>query len=97
MERNARLRLQVAATVMLTASRDQLAIAASLLFGRTSRQYHTRCCRGQHGRFEGRHATRQVSVACFHFVWKINLNRDFRNDDIDDFGLKQFYAQQQGN
>jgi len=54
---------------MITAIReDQLAIAASLLFGRTSQQYRMSCCRGQHGRFEGRHATRQVSVGCFQFV-----------------------------
>jgi hypothetical protein len=37
MERNARLRLQVAAASVLTATReDQLANAAYLLFGRTS-------------------------------------------------------------
>jgi len=80
MERNARLRLQMAAAAMFTASREnQLVIAASLHFGRTSRHYHMRCCRGRHVRFEGRHATRQVSFGCFLFVCKINLNWDFRN------------------
>jgi hypothetical protein len=50
MERNARIILQMAAAAMFTARRDdQLPIAASLLFGRTSQQYHMRCCRDQHG------------------------------------------------
>jgi len=74
MERNARLRLQIAAAAMLTASREnQVAIAASLLFGRTAQQYHMRWCRGQHVRIEGRHSTRQVSFGFFLFVCKINL------------------------
>ena len=64
----------MAAAAMLTASRENhLAIAVSL-FGRTSQQYLMRWCRGQHVRFEGLHATRQVSFACFLFVCKINVN-----------------------
>jgi len=98
MERNARIRLQMAAAAMLTATREyQLANAASLLFGRTSQQYHTRCCRGQHGRFEGRHATRQVRFGCFQFALKINSIWDIHNADVEDFRFPHVYAEQQGN
>jgi hypothetical protein len=38
MERNARLRLQMAGVAMITDSRDELAIATFLLFGRTLQQ-----------------------------------------------------------
>jgi hypothetical protein len=71
MERNVRLKQQMAAAAaaIVTACRDQqLVIAACLFFGRTSQQYHVGCCRGQHGRNEGRRITEQVSFDYFKFV-----------------------------
>ena len=86
MGRTESLRQQIAAAAMPAACReDQLAIAASLLFGRTSQQYHIRCCRGQHVLYEGRHVTLQVSFDCFRFVQKRNLTWDFHSADVEDF------------
>jgi hypothetical protein len=100
MGRTESLRQQIAAAAMPAACReDQLAIAASLLFGRTSQQYHIRCCRGQHVLYEGRHVTLQVSFDCFRFVQKRNLTWDFHSADVEDFffNLPHVYAEQQGN
>ena len=77
MERNASLRLQIAAAAKLTARKEnQLATVATLLLGRTAQRYHLRCCSGQHGPFEVRHATRQVSCL-YTYVYTythININ-----------------------